>query len=39
MEIGSFLELDFRDTGELFDGSEDCRLNLNRAVFIIVVDF
>ena len=31
MEIGSFLELDLRDTGELFDGSEDCRLNLNRA--------
>ena len=31
MEIGSFLELDLRDTGELFDGSEVCRLNLNRA--------
>ena len=31
MEIGSFLELDLRDTGELFNGSEVCRLNLNRA--------
>lgn len=39
MEIGSFLELDLRDTGELFDGSEVCRLILIELVFIIVVDF
>lgn len=31
MEIGSFLELDLRDTGELFSGSDVCRLNSNRS--------
>lgn len=31
MEIGSFLELDLRDTGELLSGSDVCRLNSNRS--------
>ncbi|KDS36227.1 hypothetical protein M092_4455 [Parabacteroides distasonis str. 3776 D15 iv] len=31
MEIGSFLELDFRNTGELFSDVSVCRLNSNRA--------
>lgn len=30
-EIGSYLELDLRNTGELFDGPNVCRLNTNRA--------
>ena len=31
MEIGSFLELDFRNTGEFFSDVSVCRLNSNRA--------